>query len=93
MDFSLITGDQADNMQRNETVWVRDLLEGGTPMSFNTGLSSAGDYADPLSLGASCPAFVAAEGGAAGAARRGRRLHRRPGRRRLPGRPRRNLAY
>ena len=29
MDFALITGDQADNQQRNETIWVRDLLEGG----------------------------------------------------------------
>ena len=71
MGFSLITGDQADNDQRNETVWVRELLEGGTPMTFNTGLSSAGDYANPASLGASCAAFVAAEGGAAGAAAEG----------------------
>jgi hypothetical protein len=71
MDFALITGDQADNMQRNETVWVRDILEGGKSMTFNTGLSSPGDYANPLSLGASCPAFVAAEGGAAGAAAEG----------------------
>ena len=29
MDFALMTGDQADNAQRNETVWVRELLEGG----------------------------------------------------------------
>ena len=29
MDFALITGDQADNMQRNEILWTRALLEGG----------------------------------------------------------------
>ena len=28
MDFALITGDQADNMQRNEMLWTRALLEG-----------------------------------------------------------------
>ena len=43
MDFSLITGDQADNQQRNEMVWVRDLLEGNGPTNFNGGLSAAGD--------------------------------------------------
>jgi hypothetical protein len=37
MDFALITGDQADNMQRNESVWVRQLLEGGTATNFNSG--------------------------------------------------------
>jgi metallophosphoesterase (TIGR03767 family) len=71
MDLALITGDQADNNQRNETIWVRQILEGGTPMAFNTGLSSSGDYSDPASLGASCAAFVAAEGGAAQAAAEG----------------------
>ena len=71
MDFSLITGDQADNNQRNEMVWVRDLLEGNGPINFNSGLSNAGDYADPGSLGASCPLFVTQEGGAAGAAAEG----------------------
>ena len=30
MDFALITGDQADNMQRNEILWTRALLEGGS---------------------------------------------------------------
>ncbi len=39
MDFALITGDQADNMQKNESIWVRDLLEGGPPElpNFNSG--------------------------------------------------------
>ncbi|HEX8083964.1 MAG TPA: hypothetical protein VF529_06700 [Solirubrobacteraceae bacterium] len=30
MNFALITGDNSDNQQRNETVWVRQLIEGGT---------------------------------------------------------------
>jgi hypothetical protein len=71
MDFALITGDQADSNQRNETVWVRELLEGGEPLNFNSGLSDPADYANPLALGASCPEFVAQEGGAAGAAAEG----------------------
>jgi hypothetical protein len=71
MDFSLITGDQADNNQLNETVWIRELLEGGDPINFNSGLSQAGDYANPVDLGASCALFVAQEGGAAGAAAEG----------------------
>jgi hypothetical protein len=29
MSLALITGDNSDNQQRNETVWVRQLLEGG----------------------------------------------------------------
>jgi hypothetical protein len=37
MDFALATGDQADNMQRNESIWVRELLEGGSPVMFNSG--------------------------------------------------------
>ncbi len=71
MDLALITGDQADNMQRNEMVWVRDILEGNGPTNFNSGLSNAADYANPADLGASCPAFVVQEGGAAGAAAEG----------------------
>lgn len=71
MDFSLITGDQADNNQRNEMVWVRDLLEGNGPTNFNSGLSAAGDYADPGGLGASCALFVTQEGSAANAAAEG----------------------
>ena len=73
MDFGLLTGDQADNQHLNETVWVRDLLEGGGPTNFNSGLSDPGDYANPATLGASCAAFVAQEGGAAGAAAEGAR--------------------
>ena len=64
-----MTGDQADNMQRNETVWVRDLLEGGTTINFNSGLTDPATT-PTRSLGASCPAFVAAEDGAASAAPR-----------------------
>jgi 3',5'-cyclic AMP phosphodiesterase CpdA len=30
MDLAVMTGDLADNMQRNETEWVLRLLEGGT---------------------------------------------------------------
>lgn len=38
MDFALMTGDQADSSQRNETTWVRDLLDGtATPINFNSG--------------------------------------------------------
>ena len=73
MDFALITGDQADNQQLNETRWVRDVLEGNGPMTFNSGLSNAADYANPVLLGASCPAYVAQEGGAAQAAAEGAR--------------------
>jgi uncharacterized repeat protein (TIGR01451 family) len=59
MDMALITGDQADNQHLNETVWVRELLEGGGPTNFNGGLSNPADYADPSALGASCGAFFA----------------------------------
>ncbi len=37
MDFALLTGDQADNNQRNESIWVREILEGGNPLNFNSG--------------------------------------------------------
>ena len=30
MNFALATGDNSDNQQRNETIWVRQLIEGGT---------------------------------------------------------------
>jgi uncharacterized repeat protein (TIGR01451 family) len=46
MDFALITGDQADNNQRNETIWVRELLEGGRALNFNTGSTDPTAY-DP----------------------------------------------
>jgi uncharacterized repeat protein (TIGR01451 family) len=55
MDFSLATGDQADNMQRNENVWVRDLLEGNGPLNFNSG----GPVTDPALPG--CAAQAAAQ--------------------------------
>ena len=73
MDFALLTGDQADNQHLNETVWVRDLLEGNGPLTFNSGLSNPADYANPASLGATCAAFVGQEGGADGAAAEGAR--------------------
>jgi metallophosphoesterase (TIGR03767 family) len=37
MDFDLVTGDQADSMQRNEVRWVVELLEGG-PVHPNSGV-------------------------------------------------------
>ena len=42
MDFALLTGDQSDNQQFNETVWVRQLIEGGQLLDPNSGVS---DYA------------------------------------------------
>jgi RTX calcium-binding nonapeptide repeat (4 copies)/Calcineurin-like phosphoesterase len=44
MDLALLTGDQSDNQQYNETVWVRQLIEGGAPLTPNSGLK--GDYAE-----------------------------------------------
>gem|GEM_PF-267297 len=57
MDFALITGDQADNMQRNEMLWVRDLLEGGTQIDPNSGSQNPADWS-PL-LHPSCAAYPA----------------------------------
>lgn len=69
MDFVLTTGDQADNQQRNEITWVRELLEGGTPTSFGSGVSDPAFYSTPEFLTKpSCPAFLAQEGGSAAAA-------------------------
>ena len=65
MDFSLITGDQADNQQRNETLWVRDILEGGGSFNFNSGSTDPATYTSPASP--SCAALVAQEGGVQGA--------------------------
>ena len=70
MDFSLLTGDQADNQQFNETRWVRDLLEGTVdPINFNSGLSDPADYtpAKLAKMGLTCAEFVAQEGVEAGA--------------------------
>ncbi|HYV15632.1 MAG TPA: hypothetical protein VE972_06400 [Conexibacter sp.] len=41
MDFAISTGDNADNQQYNENVWVRQLLEGGTTLSPNSGVKSS----------------------------------------------------
>jgi uncharacterized repeat protein (TIGR01451 family) len=46
MDFALVTGDQADNMQRNEILWTRALLEGGA-LDPNSGSTNPADW-DPL---------------------------------------------
>ncbi|MGH2819112.1 MAG: hypothetical protein ACRDJ5_00510, partial [Actinomycetota bacterium] len=42
MDIALITGDQADNNHRNETIWIRELLEGGEALRFDTGIDPTG---------------------------------------------------
>jgi uncharacterized repeat protein (TIGR01451 family) len=54
MDFALVTGDQADNMQRNEIVWTRQLLEGGS-LNPNSGSTNPLDW-DPLDH-PSCAAY------------------------------------
>jgi len=41
MDFALTTGDNADNQQYNENVWVRQLLEGGQTIAPNSGVKSS----------------------------------------------------
>jgi len=46
MDLALLTGDQSDNQQFNETVWVRQLIEGGSPLTPNSGIKS--DYSECL---------------------------------------------
>jgi len=52
MDLGIMTGDQSDNQQYNETLWVRKLIEGGQPLTPNSGVKS--DYAG-------CPAPNQAE--------------------------------
>ena len=44
MDLALLTGDQSDNQQYNETLWVRQLIEGGKPLTPNSGIKS--DYSE-----------------------------------------------
>jgi RTX calcium-binding nonapeptide repeat (4 copies)/Calcineurin-like phosphoesterase len=44
MDLGLLTGDQSDNQQFNETLWVRQLIEGGEPLTPNSGIKS--DYSE-----------------------------------------------
>jgi uncharacterized repeat protein (TIGR01451 family) len=68
MDLALITGDQADNQQRNEMIWTRALLEGGVTINFNSGLTDPNDYSVTNLPNATCQAFVAQEGGQAQAA-------------------------
>jgi metallophosphoesterase (TIGR03767 family) len=46
MDFTIDTGDSADSQQRNETLWVRTLLEGGS-LNPNSGVSKS-TYSHPL---------------------------------------------
>ena len=50
LDFGLMTGDSADSAQRNETIWVRELLEGGEALDFNSGVTNTEDpdAYDPL---------------------------------------------
>jgi metallophosphoesterase (TIGR03767 family) len=60
MDFTIDTGDSADNQQLNETEWVRTLLEGGT-LNPNSGVDKT-KYSNPL-----CPNLLVP--GAAEAAR------------------------
>ncbi|MFN2616320.1 MAG: hypothetical protein ABR581_04255 [Thermoleophilaceae bacterium] len=38
MDLGLLTGDQSDNQERNETIWVRELVEGGQVLDPNSGV-------------------------------------------------------
>jgi uncharacterized repeat protein (TIGR01451 family) len=63
MDLALITGDQADNQQRNEMIWTRALLEGGVTLNFNSGLTDPNAYSVENLPNANCQAFVTQEGG------------------------------
>jgi hypothetical protein len=58
MDLGLLTGDQSDNQQRNETEWVRQLIEGGSPLTPNSGVQ---DLAPPESRYAGCAPASRAE--------------------------------
>jgi len=58
MDFTIDTGDSADNQQLNETLWVRTLLEGGT-LNPNSGVNKS-SYSHPL-----CPKLLVPGGGEA----------------------------
>jgi metallophosphoesterase (TIGR03767 family) len=48
MDFALTTGDNADSQQHNETLWVRQLIEGGQPLNPNSGVKSSYSSCDPV---------------------------------------------
>ena len=77
MDFALMTGDQADNMQRNEILWTRELLEGGSRSTRTAAAPNPADW-DPLAH-PSCAAVPADVANLAEA----REVHRRAGLRRL----------
>ena len=81
MDLALLTGDQSDNQQYNETLWVRQLIEGGAPLTPNSGIKS--DYSECRPTNRA--ELLARE--TAGADPRRADLHGRPGLRRprLPG--------
>ena len=68
MDLALITGDQADNQQRNEMIWTRALLEGGVTLNFNSGLTDPDAYSPENLPDPECQAFVTQEGGQSQAA-------------------------
>jgi uncharacterized repeat protein (TIGR01451 family) len=73
MDFALLTGDQADNQQLNEMIWTRELIEGGTPLNFNSGLTDPNAYSLQNLPDLVCQAFVTQKGGQAAAAAEGAR--------------------
>ncbi len=52
MDFALTSGDNADNQQYNENVWVRQLLEGGQPLAPNSGVKSGYSQCSSISRAA-----------------------------------------
>jgi metallophosphoesterase (TIGR03767 family) len=57
MDFTINTGDAADSQQRNETLWVRTLAEGGT-LTPGSGINPA-NSGDPLCIAAGALGLVA----------------------------------
>jgi uncharacterized repeat protein (TIGR01451 family) len=73
MDLALVTGDQADNQQRNEMIWTRALLEGGVTLNFNSGLTDPDAYSPTNLPSPACQSFVTQEGGQAQAAAEGAR--------------------
>ena len=73
MDLALVTGDQADNQQRNEMIWTRALLEGGVTVNFNSGLTDPSAYSPTNLPDPACQSFVTQEGGQAQAAAEGAR--------------------